>query len=174
MKNELKNPEFTDPHSLPTDTLYKIVHYDRLGLNPEVIEEMYNAKYIGEFSIKGKSGEFANMPVAIFYTEEAHPEGSNYMGWYFKANPYILDEEPVLMITDGFSATEHEWDGVLDPETGTILYSGHRHDYQTHAGLMADGGPEYLRSNQGSSHVKLKIVKDKMVVIPVGGEDGSA
>lgn len=145
-------------YKLPTEQDYTILHTDVL-LNTEVvkeIEEKYKTSYIGEFSIKMETTGWVNTPVGVFYSEEPHPEGSNYMGVYYNGTS--------LMIIDGISATEHEWDGVLNPETNEVIYSAFRHDMQEHNDLMVDGGPEYLRCNEDSTVVKLKIVKDKIEV----------
>ena len=61
----------------------------RSFLKPDGIakmENMYNATFVMESCIKGKNG-WANFPAAIFYTEEAHPEGSNYFALYHDGSP---------------------------------------------------------------------------------------
>jgi hypothetical protein len=119
---------------------------------------MYKAKYIGEFSVAGLGGGFANLPVSIFYQQEAHPRGSNWFGLYFNH----LDK---LMITDGKSAVDNIWVGVLNEKTNEILYSAYRHDYQVYGDLMADGGAEYTKSSV-HPHINFKIVKDTLEVVP--------
>jgi hypothetical protein len=118
---------------------YVVYHHDNHGFKLDVVEEMYKAKYVGEFTLRTKGG-WANLPVAVFYTKEKHPEGSNYFGLF-------IDPFRGALITNAISAVENVWNGVLNPETGEVLYSAYRHDYQTHGNLMADGGPEYLRSS---------------------------
>jgi hypothetical protein len=120
---------------------YQVVHLDYLTeqLNYELVEERYKAKYVGEFSIKKPSGEWLDSPVAIFYTEVPHPEGSNYFG--------VLNKHGTVVIVDGITATLPVWNGVWNVETNTVLYSAFHHDYQAVNGLMADGGQEYLRSS---------------------------
>lgn len=149
-----------------TNDKYLILHDDSLSnmLKMEVIEEKYNAKYIGEFCYKQPTKGWLNQPMALFYTEEKHPEGSNYMGILIQYNPYT--EENTIIIVDGISAVEHEWIGVMDIRNNTILYSAFRHDYQTHGELMADGGPEYTRSSL-HVNVKMAIAKDKLQIIEV-------
>jgi hypothetical protein len=40
--------------------------------------------------------------------------------------------------------------GVYDPETGEVLFSWHRHDYQENKnGIMIDGGFDYVRYSLG-------------------------
>ena len=62
------------------------------------IEKKYNAKYVFEACIKDIKGKWLNFPAAIFYTEKAHPEGSNYFAMF------MLHGHP--MIADGISAVK--------------------------------------------------------------------
>jgi len=136
---------------------YTIIHKDR---NQEIFdiaraEKAFKAKYVGEFSIKGKT-DWVNFPVSIFYTKKPHPKGSNYLGIYTK--------DGALSVTDGISATDHTWIGVLDEETKTILYSAYRHDYQTYKDLTADGGAEYTIGSMHSA-VSFQIEDGKIKYI---------
>lgn len=133
---------------------YKIIHYDKLGLDTALVEKRYNAKYIGEFSLKSQDS-WVNTPVAVFYQKEIPPQyegiGSHYFGVYVNGDGHV-------MITNAKSAADHQWVGVLCEETNTILYSAYRHDFQVYKDLMADGGPDYTRS---STHNLVKInIKD--------------
>ena len=135
---------------------YVVSHEDQLPIHPHVIEEKYSAKYIGEFCYKNGKQGWMNQPMGLFYTEKPHPEGSNYMG------VFVIDGHIVLV--DGISAAENEWYGVVNEETNEVIYSAFRHDYQVLDVLMADGGPEYLRSSS-HPHVKITIMKDKLNVV---------
>ncbi len=139
---------------------YVVSHEDQLAVYTHVIEEKYSAKYVGEFCYKNGKQGWMNKPMALFYTDKTHPEGSNYMGVMTVINE---SGEAGILIVDGISAAENEWYGVLNEETGEVIYSAFRHDYQALDVLMADGGPEYLRSS-GHPHVKITIVKDKLNV----------
>ena len=120
------------------------------------VENMYNAKYVFESCLKTRTGGWSNYPVAIFYTEEAHPEGSNYFGLY-------RDDYGQFMITNGISATE-EFDALQIGED--IIYSRYRHDYREQFGAMVDGGRDYFkRSADKGVAVKLKVNKDKLEVV---------
>lgn len=116
------------------------------------LEKAYNAKYILDTSIRAKGGGWANMPVAVFYTEEAHPKGSNYLGIFIK--------EGKLYVTDAISATEAF--PALLLENGDLMVSRYRHDYFTHGGYMVDGGREYIRSSGNGTHVLAYISGDKV------------
>ena len=141
---------------------YVISHEDQLPIYPHVVEEKYNAKYVGEFCYKNGGQGWMNQPMALFYTEKPHPDGSNYMGVMLTETP--LTDVSSLVLVDGISATEHEWAGVLNEETNEIIYSAFRHDCQVLGDLMADGGAEYTRSSCHTP-VKLKIVKGGIEVI---------
>lgn len=138
---------------------YTILHYDSGIVAPAKVEKQYNAKYVGEFTLKYEYGGWANLPVAVFYQEEIPKQykkvGSHYFG--------IYNRDGALYIVNAEKAANHTWIGVLDPVTKEILYSAYRHDYQVHEGLMADGGPDYTRTSS-SRLVDLTIVKDKIVV----------
>lgn len=124
----------------------------------ERIEKHYNAKFVCETSLKLKDGGWGNFPVAVFYTETAHPEGSNWFGLYW-------NHENQLRITDAKPALE-PFDGLL-LEDGSVFYSRYRHDYQSlEDGTMVDGGREYLRYNPGNGKVvSLQIVNDKLEIV---------
>lgn len=148
---------------LKIDDKYTLIHYDKLSevLDYSRIEKKFNAKYIGEFSLKNKDF-WSDYPVAIFYTEKKHPEGSNYFGILF-LNHFLPEEKPSVFITNGISAAEATWTGVMN-EKGEILYSGYRHDYQVYGDLMIDGGQDYVRSSLHTL-VEFKIVKDHIEII---------
>lgn len=139
---------------------YTLIHNDIL---PEEVQkkvcEQKKAKYLGEFSLRTKEGDWSDFPVAIFYQEEAHPEGSNYFGIYKSPLPWQS-----YMITNAIKATEVDWTGVLNPDTNDVLYSAYQHDYQTLGSLMADGGHCYTRC---SNHpiISFKIFKDKIILV---------
>lgn len=127
-------------------------------LKPEgikIIEDKYNAKYVFESCLKLKDGGWCNMPVAIFYTEEAHPEGSNYFGLY-------LTDFGDLMITNGISATEPFNALLVD---GDVVYSRYRHDYREHKRAIVDGGRDYFKHNGVGQTVMLQVVGDHLEVM---------
>ena len=68
------------------------VNTDCSFLKPDTIkkiEQEYNGKYVLESCLKKKDGGWYNFPVAIFYTEQAHPEGSNYFAIYRDADGHF-------------------------------------------------------------------------------------
>ena len=119
------------------------------------IEKAYNAKYVFESCIKDRDGGWCNMPVAIFYTETPHPQGSNYFGLY-------VNESGDFMITNGISATE-PFDALQVGDD--VIYSRYRHDFREHNGYMVDGGRDYFRRSADGIPVKLCVNKDKLEIV---------
>ena len=109
-------------------------------------------------NLKDVYGNWANFPVAIFYTEKVHPEGSNYFGMY-------LTEDKTLMITNGIKATEQPFSGVM-AKNGDVIYSRYRHDHRTSddGSVFVDGGRDYFRSGvyAKEQYVSLRVNKDKL------------
>jgi hypothetical protein len=109
--------------------------------------------------LKDIGGQWINAPAAIFYTEKAHPEGSNYMAIYYS------DNYECWMVTNGLSAVEGDFNGIL-LEDGTLVHSRFRHDYFEHGGAVADGGRDYFRSGgvpSGSRVVKFRVEEGRLV-----------
>lgn len=156
---------------------YNVVHNDwnQKWLNTDAIEEQFKCKYVGEFSRKRTSG-WQDYPMSLFYCQEKHPKGSNYLGIINPTGNEILK-------CDGVTAVNHTWKGVIDTFSKTVLYSAFRNDYQYFnpmpsglqlhpflaakgfdLGLTADGGPEYTRASLHAC-VDFKIEEDKLVVL---------
>jgi len=114
------------------------------------IEKKYKAKYIMDSCLKTDSGQWANFPAAFFYTEEKHPQGSNYFAFYSMGGTFI---------TDGFRISEGEFDGLLF-EDGELMHSRYRHDYFEYRCSMVDGGRDYFRTStcpEGAKQVKFRV-----------------
>ena len=122
------------------------------------IEKHYKATYVFENCLRDIKGEWCNFPAAIFYTEVAHPEGSNYFGIFADYT------DNSFKICNALSATEVPID-ALQIE-GDIFYSRYRHDYRFHNGVFIDGGRDYTRYGgeriNEAKVVKLIVVKDKL------------
>jgi len=123
------------------------------------IEEKYNAKYVFESPLKTKEGKWTDDSVAVFYTEIAHPEGSNYFGIYHTHAGW--------MIANASSAVEDPFQAVCIDED--IVYSRYRHDYRSHNGIFVDGGRDYLRWGGGrlseGKVVSLKVNEGRLELI---------
>lgn len=125
------------------------------------IEKKYNAQYVFDSCLKTVDGDWANYPSAIFYTEKAHPEGSNYFALYKS----ITGD---WMITNGLNAVQGEFLGFLF-EDGDLVHSRYRHDYFIHRNVMVDGGRDYFKSSSldvdGAKRIYFKIEKDQIVEV---------
>ncbi|CAB4162709.1 hypothetical protein UFOVP787_95 [uncultured Caudovirales phage] len=124
------------------------------------IEDKYNGVYIFESCIRNRFGGWVNFPVAVFHSQIAHPDGSNYFGIY------LSPIDGSLMICNAISAVEEGFEGL---QVGNdVIYSRYRHDYRQHNGYFVDGGRDYLRYGgedlTKANPVKLKIVVDKLVL----------
>jgi len=126
----------------------------------KIIEDKYNGKYVFESAIKAKGGGWTNRAFTIFYTEEAHPEGSNYFAIGY-------DHTGAVIIANGIDATE-EFEGVLYNDE--VFYSRFCHDFRQFTnGLFVDGGRDYTRyggSNLSNYKlVKIRVNKDHLEVV---------
>lgn len=139
------------------------IHNECSFLKPKEIksiEKLKNAKYVFESCLKSKDGSWLNFPVAIFYTEEAHPQGSNYFALYQDIG--VIGTH--LMIANGISATTEEFAGLQVGEN--VIYSRYRHDYRSLGSGFIDGGRDYTRYNpEVGKLVALKVNKDKLEVV---------
>ena len=106
------------------------------------VEKRYNCKYVCETCLKVK-GQWREHSSLIFYSEVAHPEGSNYMALSYQLE---LNGGYNLVVSDGISVTEEPIVGIIDDDE--VIYSRYRHDYRVgKSGVMIDGGRDYTRSS---------------------------
>ncbi|CAB5221380.1 hypothetical protein UFOVP247_151 [uncultured Caudovirales phage] len=129
--------------------------------NIELFEKEYAAKYVFETCLKARDGGWANFPAAVFYTEKAHPQGSNYFAVYHNGD--------TLMITDALPSIKDVVFTGLEAE-GEVVYSRYRHDYREGKnGVFVDGGRDYLRYGGDAFNdyniVKFKVVEDHLEFI---------
>lgn len=126
------------------------------------IEDKYAGTYVFESCLKDKDGKWLNFPAAIFYTEKAHPEGSNYFAMF------MLHGHP--MIADGISATEGHIVGIK-AFNGDVIYSRYRHDYRVSSDktVFIDGGRDYLRSGmyETDRFVNMKVNKERLEIVKI-------
>jgi hypothetical protein len=123
------------------------------------IEERYNARYVFESQLRLRSDRWSDFSAAVFYTEEPHPEGSNWFG--------IWNNNGRFMISNAISAVEEPFFGAL-AENGDVIYSRRPGDLRESAdkSVFIDGGRDHCRHDLIHEIVKLKVVKDQVVVIP--------
>jgi hypothetical protein len=127
------------------------------SLKTDVVEQMYNAKYIGAWAVKTKDGGWSLHPVEVFYQPVLKdPSHSHYFGIY-------LGPEAHVYICNANSAFSEPIYGVV-ADNGEIVVSGHRHDYRTSSDGSAfiDGGRDYTRTNR--KPIELTMVDGELKV----------
>lgn len=120
------------------------------------IEKEKKARYICDNPLKTRDGSWANFPIAIFYANEKHTEGSNWFGLF-------QDSIGRITITNAESVENRVINGLLVDEK--IIYSSYRNDFVclgNKDGLKCciDGGLDYLKTMGNAPIVKLQITKD--------------
>ena len=145
-----------------------MINTESVLLNPEAIkkvEEKYNAKYVLEACLRSRDGNWHNQPAAIFYTDDPHPEGSNYFALYMH---HGWEGQPAqLMITNGVSAIQGIFKGAR-ADDGEIIYSRYRHDYRTSrdGSVTVDGGRDYFKAHALPSQVvEFIVVADRLELV---------
>lgn len=132
------------------------------------VEDLHNARYVGDFCLRTKNGGWSEVPAAVFWQETPPQPGySNYFALYRD------DYEGRLLITSGASVAEGVWDAVI-AASGEIVFSRWRHDCRTSADgtAMADGGRDYFRGY--GRRVTLRLDDGRMVVVDEVAEEEPA
>lgn len=129
------------------------------------IEEARNAKYVMESCIK-INGVWTDFPVSIFYTEEKHPNGSNYFGLYLDRDS-VVSGVPKMVVADAISAIQ-DFKGVRLGDD--VYYSRCRSDNRDFQnGYYVVGGRDFLHyggpSPENLKEVVLRVNKDKLEVV---------
>jgi len=140
----------TQEISIPT-TFYQSV-------NIESIERLYEAKYVGAWSIKEKSGNWSLHPVEVFYQPILKdPSHKHYFGVY-------LGPEGHVHICDATSAFSDPIAGAVANDD-EIIVSGYRHDYRKSrdGSVFIDGGRDYIKTNTRKL-VNLTMVEGNLIV----------
>lgn len=126
------------------------------------IEQKYDAKYVMDSCLMQQDGSWTNWPAAFFYTEEKHPEGSNYMAFYQNKHAH-----EGWLITNGVRISQGVFKGVVF-EDGTLVHSRYRHDYFDYRGAVVDGGRDYYRTGglpPDARQVTFKVVDGQIVEV---------
>ncbi len=117
----------------------------------DVVEKKYNVKFVGQFPLKTKDGNWSEAPADIYWQENPIAGHSNYMG--------LFVQNGTLLITNGQSAIEGSFTGAV-ANNGEIIYSRYRHDYRasTDGSVFVDGGRDYTRATANAKLITLKVV----------------
>lgn len=102
------------------------------------IEAKYNAKYVGDFALKTRSGDWSESPAQVYWQPTPPVEGySNYFG--------IIIQGGTVYITSAQSVADVEINAIRSGDE--ILYSRYRWDYRTTKDGKAsiDGGRDYTK-----------------------------
>lgn len=122
------------------------------------VEEIRNAKYVGDFCIKTPNGNWSDMPVAVFY-QETPPEGyGHYFGLFTRnGSPLICDASSTVGIPIA----------AVQADDGEIIYSRFRHDFRTSRDgtVSIDGGRDYTKVMGKFSSLILTIEDGEVVVV---------
>ena len=123
-----------------------------------LIEQKYQATYMGYWCTKKPSHDWNESPVDVFYVENPdRTKGhTNYFG--------MFKREGVVYITDASSAFNASIRGVLC-EDGEVLVSRYRHDYVVKDSHMVDGGRDYMRCSSNSPQAAVFVVNGKYVCV---------
>lgn len=130
------------------------------GLNIEACEKHYSAKFLGDFCIKNKDGNWANEPVAVFYqSKPPNPEYSNFLG--------LFQRNGLVYITDAQSAFD-EPISVIKSNDGEIIYSSYRHDFKRSkdGSVFIDGGRDYTKCSN-PTRLGTMIVKNGELYVSI-------
>lgn len=116
------------------------------------VENKYNAKYVGQFCLRDKYGNWVNDIAEVFWQPTPPVEGySNYFALFIR--------DGATFITSGASAVEGTLYAV-QADDGEIIYSRYRHDYRVSQdkSVWIDGGRDYTRHGSHGKLIELKIV----------------
>lgn len=115
------------------------------------VEEKYNAKFVGQFCLKTRDGQWANSPADVYWQATPPVAGySNYFG--------LIIQGGDLYITSGAAGVEPIITGVV-ADDGEIIYSRYRHDYRTSkdGSVFIDGGRDYTKGGTHGRYINIKV-----------------
>lgn len=115
------------------------------------VEEKYNAKFVGQFCLKTKHGDWANAPADVYW--QATPPQPGYSNYFA-----LIIQNDSLYITSGAAGVEPVISAAV-AEDGEIIYSRYRHDYRVSKdkSVFIDGGRDYTKGGCGK-YINIKVV----------------
>ena len=134
---------------------------DEAQFKIDVIEEKYNAHFVGQFCLKTKDGSWANSPADVYWQEKPPVEGySNYFA--------LLYQGDTVYITSGASAVEQPISAV--EADGEIIYSRYRWDcrHTKNQTAMIDGGRDYVKRSGAGRDLLLKVIDGEFYELEAG------
>jgi hypothetical protein len=129
-------------------------------LNIESIEKNRNCKYVGDFAIKDRNGNWGEEPCSIFWQETPPVEGYSHYFAVFKRH-----SDGQAYITSGESIENLVMIGAV-AENGEVIYSRFRHDcvYSSDGTAMIDGGRDYTKMTLCSPTVIIRLVGPDLLI----------
>lgn len=127
-----------------------------------ILEETYNVKHMGHWCIKNKFGNWSEMPVEVFYSENPDTEKghSHFLGVFIRDGSVFLCDAQSAFSEEILGKTE----SLSDSE---VIVSRYRHDYRTNKNLMVDGGRDYFRASATGHTVKITVENGNFVFTPI-------
>ena len=129
------------------------------------VEEKYNAKFVGQFCLKTRTGDWANSPADVYWQATPPVAGySNYFG--------LIIQGGELFITNGEAGVIPVITGVV-ADDGEVIYSRYRHDFRTSkdGSVSIDGGRDYTRGDTHGKYINLKVVDGEFYELENGDLD---
>jgi hypothetical protein len=135
------------------------------GFNVEVMEQKRNCKYVGDFAIKDKNGNWAESPCAIFW--QATPPVFGYSHYFA-----VFSRDDTVYVTSGESIEGMVMTGMV-ADNGEVIYSRYRHDcvYSADGTAMIDGGRDYVRSSFPCRAVNVRLIGPNLVIEEVPSDE---
>lgn len=127
----------------------------------QLVEEKYNATYIGPFA-RAQNNGWTEIPVDTFYQPNPQPGHKKYFGLFRH------HRNGAVMITNQSKAMKHEYSGVRAND-GEVLFSRWIHDFRTSqdGSVSVDGGQYYTRilwNGEPPQQVIVRMVDGQWIV----------
>lgn len=122
------------------------------------IEKSRNCRYVTEWYTLDSKGKIIDQPTMIFWNDEPHPQGSNWMGLFRDYH------DGAWYVNDGITASRLPIQCMVSNDK-QLVFSKTRHDFRTSrdGSVSVDGGRDYTR-------VVGAIRNERVWLIPQNGE----
>ena len=114
------------------------------------VEQHYGAKFVGQFCLKDKNGNWVNSPADVYW--QATPPVAGYSNYFA-----LIIQKGSAYITDA-SIVGSTIISAVEADDGEIIYSRFRHHYiiSKDGSTFIDGGRDYVKTNRPT--IDLKII----------------
>ncbi len=116
------------------------------------VEAKYNAKFVGQFCLKDKHGNWVNNPADVYW--QATPPQPGYSNYFA-----LIVQGGTLYITSAAIVPETIISAIQAVD-GEIIYSRYRHDYRgsKDGTVFIDGGRDYTKIGSRGRLIELKVI----------------